>query len=124
MYYLFNAIDGELRTIRSEKHLIKLIQEIVTENGDSDIISTENDCFNYIQEFSNSLSLIKISDLVEFIRQYGIKVKKSETLDYVELMMDNHICIKFKDAQYYIPEDVNYNDGDELIYDFTLNLRI
>lgn len=66
------------------------------------------------------------SDLVtQFIDTYGIKVKEDEELHYVELMMDNHICVEWMDEQYYILKDNSlYSTVDDIIYNFLEDLKI
>ena len=55
----------------------------------------------------------------EFISQYGTKVKSKESSAYVELMMDDHICIDWNDNEYYIPKNnSNYTEDDDLVYQF------
>ena len=64
--------------------------------------------------------IIKINT---FIWVHGIKVERNEPAHYVELMMDNHKCIKWGKKQYYICEDTNYVDGDEVIYDLLVEFN-
>ncbi len=40
-----------------------------------------------------------------FIEHYGTKVTNEDNANYVELMMDDHYCINWKNDQYYIPEN-------------------
>ena len=50
----------------------------------------------------------------KFIDLYGTEVKDDEDSAYVELMMDDHICIEFEGVQYYIPQNhVLYSKEDE-----------
>lgn len=61
----------------------------------------------------------KIEKITEFIETYGTKVKARESMSYVELMMDDHFCIKYNGKLYYIPEDNSlYTRKDELICDY------
>ena len=37
----------------------------------------------------------------------------------LELLMDDHICIKWEEIEYFIPENCSsYTDDDDLIYEF------
>jgi hypothetical protein len=54
-----------------------------------------------------------------FLSLYGIKVKKRESLAYVELMMDNHKCIDYNGIEYYIPNGCmfwSYEDSEIFSY--------
>ena len=54
-----------------------------------------------------------------FIDLYGTPVSKDESVSQVELMMDNHKCIKWEGVEYYIPEENSFwGEDDELIYEF------
>ena len=53
----------------------------------------------------------------EYLKVYGTKVRKKESCSYVELMMDNHICIEYGGVQYYIPDSFSSNE-EILIFDF------
>tara|TARA_R110002050_G_scaffold79261_12_gene169492 strand:- start:26689 stop:26886 length:198 start_codon:yes stop_codon:yes gene_type:complete len=53
----------------------------------------------------------------EFLTERGTKVRKNESCDYVELMMDDHKCIEYGGKQYYLPESNLFGD-DEKIFDF------
>lgn len=59
----------------------------------------------------------------DFIKKYGIKVRRNESAAYVELMMDDHKCIEYEDGnEYYIPENsISYTEDDELIRDFIID---
>lgn len=53
--------------------------------------------------------------ILDFLNKFGTKVKENEDSSYVELMMDNHICIEFDDVEYYVPENNSfYTEDDEL----------
>ena len=56
----------------------------------------------------------------EFLKDRCTKVRKNESCDYVELMMDNHKCIEYGGKQYYVPEE-NLFGEDEIIYDFLVD---
>lgn len=78
---------------------------------------------NYLPNVDGYLEAAQLTekDVKKFLKNYGIKVKKNESCDYVELMMDNHICIEWWNKQYYIPEDICFNDVDKFIYDILNN---
>ena len=55
-------------------------------------------------------------EVKEFLETYGTKVSQDETSDYVELMMDDHVCIRYYGTEYYIPENnMFYTSFDEEI---------
>lgn len=54
--------------------------------------------------------------IVDFLDKYGKKVLPNESMEYIELMMDDHICVEFDDVEYYVPKDnSHYTEDDELI---------
>jgi hypothetical protein len=60
-----------------------------------------------------------VQELRVFLKTYGIKVAKDETLAMVELMMDNHICIEFEGVEYYLNEDNSmFTERDEVLYEY------
>ena len=44
-------------------------------------------------------------EVLEFLKVFGTKVLAEEPEGYCELMMDNHICIKYLRVEYYVPEN-------------------
>lgn len=55
--------------------------------------------------------------ILEFLEKYGTKVLEGESSSFVELMMDDHICVKFDGVEYYVPENnSSYTEDDELIF--------
>jgi hypothetical protein len=58
--------------------------------------------------------------VLEFLGKYCTKVRKKESISYVELMMDNHKCVEFDGKEYYVPEDVAYNEDEQIIYDYLI----
>lgn len=58
--------------------------------------------------------------VTEFLKERCTKVRKNESDSYVELMMDDHKCIQYGEAQYYLPE-TNLFDDDEIIFDFLVD---
>lgn len=60
--------------------------------------------------------------VLAFLAQYGTKVKRNEDSAYVELMMDDHICIDFDDREYYVPKNNSfYTEDDEMILEYLEN---
>jgi len=54
----------------------------------------------------------------EYLKQFGTKVMADEDAAYVELMIDNHKCIKWYGIEYYIPENsMLYGEVEERIYE-------
>ena len=56
----------------------------------------------------------------EFLKERCVTVRSNETIDYCELMMDNHKCIEYGGKQYYVPDE-NYFGCDEIMYDFLVD---
>ncbi len=56
--------------------------------------------------------------VLDFLSKYCTIVEDNETSDYVELMMDNHKCVEFGGDEYYVPEDVCYDEDEEMIYNY------
>jgi hypothetical protein len=55
--------------------------------------------------------------ILEFLTKYGLKVDQNETMDEIESMMMDHICILFNDIEYYIPNNhPDYTDDEKLTY--------
>lgn len=62
--------------------------------------------------------------ITDFLEKYGTKVKKRESSSFVELMMDDHICVEVDFVQYYIPENNSfYTEDDDLVYEFLMMCR-
>jgi len=60
----------------------------------------------------------------DFLETYGTKVLEGESSDFVELMMDDHICVEFDYVQYYIPENNSfYTEDEDLVYEFLMMCR-
>ena len=54
--------------------------------------------------------------ILDFLKKYGTKVLPDESMDFIELMMDDHICIEFDNIEYYVPKNnSSYTEDDELI---------
>ena len=63
---------------------------------------------------------MKPSVINEFLVNYGTIV--TECNEDVEIMMDDHICIKWEGIEYYIAENnSSYNDDDEMILEYLKN---
>lgn len=62
--------------------------------------------------------------ILDFLEKYGTKVLEGESSDFVELMMDDHICVEFGYTQYYIPQNnSSYTEDEDLIYEFLMMCR-
>jgi hypothetical protein len=60
----------------------------------------------------------------DFLETYGTKVLEGESLGFVELMMDDHICVEVDYVQYYIPKNnSSYTEDEDLIYEFLMMCR-
>ena len=76
-------------------------------DSDSQVLVTQND--------EDKFEIIKLR-INTFLKEFGERVRSNESDDYVELMMDDHICIEFNEKQYYIPENnSSYTSDDEEI---------
>jgi len=74
--------------------------------------------YNYIYA-STEDDESSLKDILTFLEKYATSVRDDEDSAYVELMMDNHICIEFDGKQYYIPtSNSSWTDDDSEIYDF------
>ena len=55
----------------------------------------------------------------DFLKKYCTIVRETDSMDYFNLMIDNHCYIKFEDVEWYVPEDNSLWDEDEqLLQDF------
>ncbi len=55
--------------------------------------------------------------ILDFLQKYGTKVLPDESMDFIEKMMDDHICVEFDNSEYYVPKDnSHYTEDDELIF--------
>lgn len=62
--------------------------------------------------------------ILDFLEKYGTKVLEGESSDFVELMMDDHICVEFGYTQYYVPQNnSSYTEDEDLIYEFLMMCR-
>ena len=60
----------------------------------------------------------------KFLEVFGRIVTENETGDYVDLMMDNHYCIRWYGKLYYVPKNsLLYSVDDELILEFLEQCR-
>ena len=59
--------------------------------------------------------------IAEFLEEYGKKVQENEEVWFVVLMMDDHNCVEFQEAQYYIKRDeILFSEEDGEIYDYLI----
>jgi hypothetical protein len=62
---------------------------------------------------------MKKAEIKEFLKTYGTKVLATEPEGYVELMMDNHICIRYYGTEYYVAENnMFYSEADNDMVDY------
>lgn len=122
MYTLFNTLDCELNAeLNSDSELIDKVNQIRIENEDFDFsILGVSDAIEYIDEYCDNQLLVKDSDVLDFLTTHGIEVEDNEPDHYVELIMDNHKCVKFKDKQYYISDSLLLNEDEQKIEDYLL----
>lgn len=70
-------------------------------------------------EFFGLPNSLTEDEVNEFLSDFGIKVAPNEDDAYVELMMDNHTCVKYKNSQYYIHKcNSLYDNRQQEIADF------
>lgn len=118
-YTLVNTIDNHMvARFNRDSELIDKIQRIVVENEDYDFsILGVSDAFEYIQECTQNLALLDDTEVDVFLKKYGKEVGKSESLDYVELMMDDHKCIVWNDKYFYLSDSLSVSGDEEYIYE-------
>ena len=59
--------------------------------------------------------------ILEFLDSYATKLRVDDPIDYVELMMDDHKCIKFENIEYYVPEhSMLWESEQEEIYNYLI----
>lgn len=119
MLTLINTIENKIIcTLNGDTEIIDKIKAISIENEDFDFsIIGLSDAKEYIEEFCDNLALLDNTEVEAFLSNHGIEVQENESSDYVELMMDNHKCIKWNDKQYYINDSLILSDDEEKIYD-------
>jgi enolase len=60
--------------------------------------------------------------ILKFLDTFCESVNKNESESYVELMMDDHICILYKNKSYYVPKNNSfYTKEDVKIYKYLEN---
>jgi hypothetical protein len=74
-------------------------------------------------EFSAIISICTENSLKDkiknFLSEFGTEVKEDEDSAYVELMMDNHICVDFEGELFYLQKNCSlYSEDDEIILDY------
>jgi hypothetical protein len=127
MYSLVNNIEGKLiAELKSVSDLLDKMKKIAFENEDFDFsFISISDVQEYIEDYCDNLELLQDSEVNKFLDSHGIEVEKNEPMNYVELMMDNHKCIQWKDKQYYINDSLDLTDDEEKIYDVLVyNLHV
>lgn len=119
MYTLVNNMDCKvIAELKSVSELLDKMKIIAFENEDFDFsFISISDVEEYIEDYVDILDLLKDSEVDKFISNHGIEVEENEPYNYVELMMDNHKCVKWKGKQYYIGDSLDLTDDEEKIYD-------
>lgn len=119
MYSLVNNVNCELiAELKDTAELIDKVKKIAIENEDFDFSFIGiSDVLEYIDDYCDNLDLLVDSEVEEFLSNYGNEVGDNEPEHYVELIMDNHKCVEFKDKQYYISDSLNLTENEEKIYD-------
>lgn len=85
-------------------------------SGWGDYIEISKAEYLYIDSFDGGDSFTLVD---EFLQDYCTEVQPNEDPAYVELKMDNHICIDFQGKQWYVPKDnMLWNDTDTEYFDF------
>lgn len=57
----------------------------------------------------------------DFLQKYCTPIGDNESIEYFNLMIDNHCYVKFEDVEWYVPEGSALWDEDEqLIQDFII----
>jgi hypothetical protein len=58
----------------------------------------------------------------DFLKKYCTIVRETDSMDYFNLMIDNHCYIKFENVEWYVPEDsVLWNEDEQLLQEFIIN---
>jgi hypothetical protein len=119
MYSLVNNLENKvIANLNSDAELIHKVRNIAVENEDNDLsILSLSEAKEYIEVYCDNLDLLIDSEVEEFLNNHGTEVLENEPSHYVELMMDDHKCTKFKGKQYYISNDWDLTENEEKIYD-------
>lgn len=121
MYSLVN--DSESRVIAnlsSDSELIDKVRLIAIENKDRIApIDSVNDCFEYINEYTENLFLVLDSDVDNFINKYGIEVEEYQMDSYIELMLVDNYLVQWKNKKYYISNSLDL-DSNEIQIEYVL----
>lgn len=104
-----NVLEGLRRQIDSGDGIAPEDLDVLT---DTITVSDITDRFVLRYDFR----IVTDSQIQNFLNSYGTEIKPNEDLDYVELMMDNHIAISYDNVNYYVKKDnILYSDNDEEI---------
>ena len=119
MYSIVNNIEDKVvANLLSDVDLIYKVREIVAENGTSNFsVIGISDAKEYLEDYCEDLDLLDDSEVDRFLKDHGMEVGDNEPDDYVELIMDNHKCVEWKDKQYYLSESLDLSDDEKKIYD-------
>jgi hypothetical protein len=122
MYTLINTTKNKLvGTLKSNKSLIDKVRLIAKEDKHRIApIDTIEDCFEHINQYTLDYGLVKDSEVNSLIKKYFIEINENESEHYIEMMIDEHEHIKWKNKYYYVSDSLVLSDlsDDELkIYD-------
>lgn len=121
-----------MKTLKGAKQLIvgSVLNNILTDINNNDLtvitallmnLSTDALITSMPEsEWAKNFKIAEIdkTKIEQFIKEYGTRVRANEDYSYVQLMMDDHICIQWGKKLYYIPENCTYySSDDQLIWD-------
>lgn len=121
MYSLINDLESRvIANLSSDSELIDKVRLIAIENEDRIApIDSVNDCFEYINEYTENLDLVLDSDVDNFINKYGIEVEEYQMDSYIELMLIDNYLIEWKNKKYYISNSLDL-DSNEIQIEYVL----
>jgi hypothetical protein len=118
MFSIINNVENKIVCSLDSIQTITKIKEICIENGDDFSIIDMLTAKQYIEEFCDNLDLVDIDGVDTFLTNHAVEVEENEPANYVELMMDNHKCVSWKNKSYYISDSLVLQDDEEQkIYD-------
>ena len=111
MYSIVNDLESRvIANLSSDSELIDKVRRIAIENDDRIApIDSVNDCFEYINEYTENLDLVLDSDVDNFITKYGIEVEEYQIDSYIQLMLIDNYLIQWKNKKYYISNSLDLN---------------
>jgi hypothetical protein len=111
MYSIVNDLESRvIANLSSDSELIDKVRRIAIKNDDRIApIDSVNDCFEYINEYTENLDLVLDSDVDNFITKYGIEVEEYQIDSYIQLMLIDNYLIQWKNKKYYISNSLDLN---------------